>query len=56
MVRAFVLGVAVGAAGLLLGIIEFVRRAAGVDARPSGQWPRHDGSDQGFGTVWDHGA
>ncbi len=55
MVRAFALGVAVGIIGALAWIIEAVGRNAKADPR-YGLWPRNDGSDQGRGTVWDHGA
>jgi hypothetical protein len=56
MVRAFTLGVAVGATGILFGLIELVRRAAQGRALGNALWPRDDGSDQAFGSVWDHGA
>lgn len=55
MVRAFALGVVVGIVGALAWIIEMIGRNAGADPRYR-IWPRGDGSDQGVGTVWDHGA
>jgi hypothetical protein len=55
MVRAFALGVVVGIAGALAWIIEMIGRNADADPRYR-VWPRGDGSDQGHGTVWDHGA
>jgi len=56
MIRAFAVGVGVGAAGFLFAILELVRRAATAEQRRYTAWPRQDGSDQGFGSVWDHGA
>jgi hypothetical protein len=55
MVRAFALGVVVGIAGALAWIIEMIGRNADADPRYR-VWLRGDGSDQGQGTVWDHGA
>lgn len=55
MVRAFALGVLVGVVGAVAWIIEAIGRNAKADARYL-LWPRSDGSDQGYGSVWDHGA
>ena len=56
MLRAFALGVAVGIAGALARMIEAVRRGSGAPRSAYALWPRSDGSDQGSGGVWDHGA
>jgi len=56
MIRAFAVGIGVGAAGLLFAILEMVRRAATAEQQRYSAWPRQDGSDQGIGGVWDHGA
>jgi hypothetical protein len=51
--RMFVIGLAVGAFGGLLWMIEMVRRSTERD-RVAGQlWPRPDGSFRSYGAVWD---
>jgi hypothetical protein len=56
MLRAFALGVAVGIVGVLAWTIEAIRRNAERSNERYRLWPRTDGSDQGYGGVWDHGA
>ena len=52
--RAFVIGIAVGAGAAVLWVLETVRRNAERQRAKAKLWPRPDGSVRSYGEVWDH--